>query len=279
MIAVLSAGFLGLGCSTMVNWAGKALDGSAFKEKQLAVYDNGAKRGELKVELWEARRKDDGAEGIIIRRSDLPGFELRGTMPDSDGRFELTSAVFLSSHYSGWNEFSLDLFSSAVFTPGSDGNGGLLRITGTVERVQIADGGIRLKSSRIGGNDALTNLRNRRERIIALTEWMARQIDVPSFANQGEFENYWKPRLLPEMTPKKRRPPEWNKDGGEWVKAGGVKWNRSYTKHIFPEELWILRDSGVLLRDWEESLPWLYLEYNWDSIITSFNGVNLIRKK
>jgi hypothetical protein len=277
-VTVLSAGLLGLGCSTVINSAGKALDGSAFTEKKRALYDNGAKRGERKVELWKVRRRGNGAEGVIIRGGDLPGFELRGTMPDSEGRFELTSAVFLSSHYSGWNEFSLDLSGSAVFTAGANG-GGLLLITGAVERVQITEGGIRLKSNRISGDEALTNLRGRRERILALTEWMGGQIDVPLFKGQEEFEDYWKPRLLPETAPLKQRPPEWNKDGAEWVKADGVRWNQSYTKIIFPEELRVLRDSGVLLRDWEESLPWIYLEYNWDSIITSFNGVNLIRKK
>jgi hypothetical protein len=282
VIAALGSLFLVVvsSCATLVNTAGEALDGSAFREKKLAVYDNGAKRKEQKIELREVLAKEDGGEGVVIRGGDLPGFALRGTMPDSNGRFELTSVDFLSSHYSGWNEFSLALLGSAVFVSG--GSGGDLRIALPVERVQITGGRIRLKSSRVSGTEALTSLRNRRERILALTEWMRlwqqEQSDAPPLASQKEFEAYWKPRLLPEMVSLKERPSEWGKDDPQWVKADGVTWNQTYTKLIFPEELWVLRDSGALLRDWEESLPWIYLEYNWDSILASFNEVNLIKK-
>jgi hypothetical protein len=265
------------GCTSLVNAAGETLDSGAFSSKPLAVYLSEAKRKERTIELREETNKADGAAGVLITSSDLPGFALRGSMPDSQGRFELTSVDFLSSHYSGWNEFSLDLLGRAEFAAGD--NGGVLRITENAERVQITKGRIRLKSSRITGSEALSNLRNRRERILALTDWMRGQDGVPLFTNQKEFGEFWKPRLLPEMVSKKTRPPEWQKENAEWAKADSVKWNQTYTALLFPEELRVIRDSGALLRDWEESLPWIYLEYNWDFILASFDEAYLVRKK
>jgi hypothetical protein len=65
------------------------------------------------------------------------------------------------------------------------------------------------------------------------------------------------------MVPAKKRPPAFAGEG-EWVSAGGTRWNAAYTRSAFPGELWELRDSGALLRDWEEALPWIRLLYYWD---------------
>jgi hypothetical protein len=39
---------------------------------------------------------------------------------------------------------------------------------------------------------------------------------------------------------------------------------------VFPEALRPLRDSGAMLRDWEEASAWIYLEYSWESLLESF---------
>jgi len=281
----------------MVQKGGEVLDGSAFAEKALSVYQSIGKTRESNIELKKLRLKS-GEEILEITNSEWPSFALRGSIPGLDGTFELRQAYILSSHHQGWNEFYLDLLGNASF-PVSGQIIGLFRINGEVERIQIFSGQIRLKSGRLTGNAALTPLRNRRERIIALTEWMQQHqqlllqlpleqetglSDESSFTSQKEFEDFWKGRLFPELVSKKKRPVGYTENTelrrAEFAnKADGIRWNRSYTEQFFPEELWEYRNSGALLRDWEEALPWIYMEYSWDYIISSFNETNLLKVK
>ena len=267
------------GCTSIIQKGGEFLEGSAFEEKTLVAYRTAGKDKETIVELRELKTKAM-TDVIEITSAAWPGLALRGIM--GNGSIQLTEARFLSSHVNGWNEFSLDLLGSVVFQ-NSGGAGGLLRITGEVERVQISSVKIRLKSRRLTGSEALTALRNRRERILAITGWMgeAPYDKKPYEALQGragmkQFEEYWKSRLFPELVSKNKRPLEYSSENANWNRVDSIKWNRNYTEYLLPEELWELRNSGALLRDWEEALPWIYMEYSWDRIINSFDGVTIV---
>jgi hypothetical protein len=266
--------FLLAGCTKIKKKGGEVLEGNAFAEKTTALYRSGS------IELKEIRGKD-GGDFIEITSSLRPGLALRGSVPGADGDFHLTEARFLSAHVSGWNEFSYTLLGSGNFlqTEGS----GVLRIDEGLERIQITSGKIRLKSRRLTGDAALIPLRNRRERILALTGWMEQRQESAGnpayFDSQEEFEEYWKSLLFPELVSAKERPEEYSAVNAEWNRADGVKWSLSYTKSVFPEALWEFRNSGALLRDWEEALPWIFMEYSWDAIIASFNNTALQRIK
>jgi subtilase family serine protease len=108
---------------------------------------------------------------------------------------------------------------------------------------------------------------------------MNSQTENAEFSSRNDFEDYWKPRLFPELVSNRKRPPEYTANTGGWVRADSVSWNSAYTEFLCPEELWELRNSGALLRDWEEALPWIYMEYSWDYIIKSLNGINLLKVK
>jgi len=270
-------------CSTIVQKGGEIIEGSAFSDEKLASYRSGGK--ENIIELRELKL-ENGKWATEISSSRWPGLTLIGNMGNGSGRFELYEARILSSHVQGWNEFTLDILGEAVFNNPKK-NGAVLYVTRSIEPVQISAGRIRLKSNYITGNSALTSLRNRRERILALTEWMT-ETTKGRAENNGEktvfpdlknFEKYWKPHLFPEMVSKSKRPPEYSKENAEWGRADSIKWNRTYTKNLFPGELWEYRNSGAMLRDWEEALPWIFTEYSWDYIIYSFNDTQLDRHK
>ena len=266
-----------ISCSSLVHKSGEALEGSGAGEKTIARYRPGAQGADTHIELRRLLLKN-GEEEVEIKSDDWPNLAIRGGRIADDGRFELREARFLSSHVQGWNEFSLELTGNAVFHA-SGGVVGVLYIKGDVERIQISSGKIRLKSDRLTGTAALNPLRNRRERIIALVEWMQETslADGKSFSGRKDFEKFWKPKLFPELVSKKKRPIEYTSANAGWNRADSIKWNTSYTEIIFPEELRELRDSGALLRDWEEALPWIYMEYSWNNIIDSLNGINLLR--
>jgi hypothetical protein len=181
----------------------------------------------------------------------------------------------------------MDIIGSAILQNPSQAVG-ILRITGEIERVDISSGKIRLKSGYITGAAALTALRNRRERITALTGWMNEWLhdsshdagqETPAFADIGEFEGYWKRMLFPELVSGKDRPEEYSIHNAEWKREDSVRWNLTYTGTVFPEGLWEYRNSGAMLRDWEEALPWVFMEYSWNMIIDSFNNTILQKVK
>jgi hypothetical protein len=261
------------GCVSLVDNAGRALDGSASSEKKLARYQT------AEMEVQEVRNKA-GERSIIITLEKFPQIKIRGSASDEQGIFYLTSLDYLGGNVHGWNEYRLIL--SGTGSLNMDEKTAILAIPHGIETVQITSGRIHRYDTRITGNDAIASLNNRRERILALVEWMAGQ-DAPSGAsvNAGvkDFEKYWKPLLLPETVSKSRQPPDWQHEGDSWVKAEDIRWNAGYTGRVFPEELWQVRNSGTLLRDWEEALPWIYLEYEWENIAGFLSAEIVLQRK
>ncbi|MFP3090204.1 hypothetical protein LQZ21_07735 [Treponema sp. TIM-1] len=278
VFAAIIAGLVVLcsGCSSLVNLGGRALDGSAFREKTLARYRGPAEEGLGQVEVREVRGKTGGSS-LIISSGAMPALVFRGSIPEA-GEFHLISLGFLASHTTGWNEFTRELSGRGVFRV--EGDQATLRLERPVDPLDISEGKIRQKDTRLIGEQALRALRNREERIAVLVQWMHSREAVPVFAGQKSFERYWKPILFPELVSRKKRPPAWSEAGAVWTRAEDIRWNTSYTGILFPEELRMVRNSGTLLRDWEEAAAWIYLEYEWDRMIALWGEeIQLIKVK
>jgi hypothetical protein len=271
-LAVLTAG-----CASLAEKAGGLLDGSARTEKVIRRYRSGA-RG---IEFQEVEYNGNRAAVILLDR--VPTVKLRCSFPDSRGLFYIESLEFLAGSISGWHEFSLAVsgHGTAVFQDESVS----LLAGGALEKLEITGGKIRLDARRLGGDEALGSLRNRHERIRALTEWMKDPDRVPlelqpglqASSSRESFEKHWKPLLLPEITGRKERPEAFTSHNGPWVRAEHISWNTGYTAALLPEELAEYRNSGALLRDWEETVEWIYLEYAWERIfqVLQADGINL----
>jgi hypothetical protein len=291
-LLVLHSALLLSGCASLTEKAGRALDGSAFAEEELALYrlawpegftdaegEEFDKEESGSVEVRRLLRKADGLEFLAISAGVLPTLRINGSPPEADGRFYLTSIDFLCSSLMGWNEFTLDISGSGIFLTsrgaGQEAGKAFLRLDIPVEAVGVSRGKIRRAETRLTGQEALSALRNRLERITTLTEWMRRQDadpPVPPFHNAAEFESWWLPLLLPELVSPGRRPSAWTEEGAVWQRAEDISWNTSYTSKVFPEDLWKVRDSGTLLRDWEEALDWIYLMYEWDELFYALSN-------
>jgi hypothetical protein len=261
---------------SLVEAAGRTLDGSAFAEKRLALYTAQKSGGApANMELLEVENRA-GEQSLLISLKDYPALKIRGTAPGPGGGFYLISLHYLGGSVSGWNEFTLELSGFGNFSR-SEG-GAVLSIPERPEPVRISSGKIRRFDSLLSGEEALAGLRNREERIRSLCEWMRGRPDAPAGLDRDKFEDYWKPVLFPELVPKKRRPAEYqDADGGVW--AEDIRWNRAYTEKVFSEALRPVRDSGTLLRDWEEALEWIYFEYNWESFFETLSGKILMQRK
>ncbi|MDR0657164.1 MAG: hypothetical protein LBG22_12695 [Treponema sp.] len=260
-------------CITAAEKAGQIIDGSFFEEKTLRRWQGsfrmeaiGGARG--KIEILEKQDRE-GKPFLVLSLEDFPWMEIRCSAPLEDGSFYPVRYHYLGGNSSGWNEYELELSGLAHFRSSPPS----LRFLSPPEPVQISGGRIRLRDSTFTGAEALTRLRNRRERIIALAEWMRSYCRNRMFRTEEYFSAYWQPILLPETVSKKKRPAEWKKEGAEWNRGEGINWNKTYTAFLLQteensrnSELEALRNSGALLRDWEEALQWIYTEYAWEKI-------------
>ena len=264
-------------CTSMVEKTGRALDGSAAEVKRVAMYRGAKKDGAAAgMELWEVQNKA-GNRYIIILLSDYPSIKFRCSFPNDNGEFYFTSLDYLAGNYHGWNEYRMDLFGTGSLK--LTDNTAILSVPEKIEMVQISSGRIRRYDNRITGTEALARLRDRRERISALAEWMGQLEDAPKALDRDAFEKHWKPVLFPELAPKKKQPKDWKQEGDLWVRADDVRWNTSYTTRFFPELLWEVRNTGTMLRDWEEALPWIYVEYEWERILELLAQEIVLQKK
>ena len=234
------------------------MDGSALAEKRTALYRAPG------MELVYTKNKSNETF-IIISITKYSMLKFRAAAAGDDGNFNLSSLEYLAGSTHGWNEYTLEIIGEGNF----DSENGILDIA-EIETVQITKGRVHRYDTRITGNDALTALRNRRERIQAISGWMTSQ-EAPDFAGIDEFTAFWEPVFFPEITPAKKRPKDWIQEGDKRQKAEDIPWNLGYTERVFPEELWPLRNSGTMLRDWEEALAWIYMEYEWENILDIFS--------
>ncbi|MDR1147143.1 MAG: hypothetical protein LBK66_00770 [Spirochaetaceae bacterium] len=255
--------------------AGRFLDGTAFPGKAVKTYKNSAG---LTFSIFSPK---DGERYGILALSAAPYIQFYCTEPDEAGLFFITRLHFLFSNLDGWMEGDMDVSGTGVSGTGSLAGTGNFSINGELTIGNITRGSIKRRDRHLSGEQALTELRNRSERIAALTGWMKEQTTPRNepgiLVPLKHFENYWQPILLPETVKAKLRPIGFNAlnsagSNAQYTYGQDIKWNSTYTQELLPEQLRSLRDSGSLLRDWEEAAAWFYIYYNWDTIIKMLNG-------
>jgi hypothetical protein len=262
--------FLCTGCVSLVEKAGQAIDGSAFAEKKLAVYRD------QDMELWEMRNKT-GESSFIIKLDKFPTIKLRCSAVNELGEFNMVSLDYLGGSAQGWNEFRLDIAGEGKLI--LDGTTAAISVQHEIETIQISFARIKRYDTRLSGNEALTGLRNRHERVKSIAEWMNSRENSPKGIDVKNFEKYWKPVLFPETVLKKKRPPDWQQENDQWNRADSINWNKTYTERLLPEDLREIRNSGTMLRDWEEALDWIYNEYEWGRIQEMLSQETILQKK
>jgi len=250
------------GCVLLMEKTGQVIDGSAFAEKEVALYRTEKDGGAQDMALSVAENKS-GEQSIIINIEKFPMMKLRASYPGEAGDFYLLSLEYLGGNIHGWNEYTLEMAGAGSLALTE--TAAVLSMSTEIEPVQITAGRIHRYDTRITGGEAVTSLRNRRERIAAVAEWMS-SLDAPQGKTVRSFEKYWKPVLFPETVSGKKRPSDWKREDDQFQRAEDIRWNKSYTERVFPQELKEVRNSGTLLKDWEEALSWIYMEYEWKNI-------------
>ncbi|MDR2194539.1 MAG: hypothetical protein LBP19_08775 [Treponema sp.] len=257
----------------LVEKAGHVADGSTFVEKTIVRY-----RGNV-IEVCEIRFKNHDKQidqGLLITLEEFPFLQFRTTAPDQDGLFFFTSLHYIGGTYSGWNEWSQELVGSGSFR--ISGNVAYMNISSLIETGTFISAKILHNGSKHTGEEAIVSIRARAGRITALIEWMYAFSSNQRFSDIKTFKAYWKPIFFPELVNAEQRPSDYIDTDVEWVQVEDIKWNTAYTREIFPEELRPVRDSGALLRDFEEASAWLYCVYEWQNIKAVLKENNLVKR-
>ena len=262
------------GCTALTEKTGQILEGNALRETVTERYETADKS----ILLERIRYKNNSEEWRLSLKAwpTLKFFFIEDENPET---FILVSYSFLSPGISDWNEFVYDMTGEAPITRNE--NTIAIRVF-SIEPIGINNGRLRQGEKRISGSEALNILRNRRDRIIALTDWMHdyyEKINSETLSGQKAFERYWKPVLFPEMVLSKRRPQGWLLADDPEIRSENINWNTGYTGRVFPEELHEVRNTGTLFRDWEEALSWIYLEYEWENITVLLSQDIILYKK
>ncbi|MDR0708822.1 MAG: hypothetical protein LBF77_02010 [Spirochaetaceae bacterium] len=272
--AAFSSLFLSSACSTLMEQTGRLLDGSAFAETTDAVYENKDAGFSGQGVTVSRKRTEGNGEYLLIEFAAFPTLGIRTTTPDMNHRVVLESLEYFGPNLNGRNVFSRELSGEGRFK--DEWYTVFLTVPQTPEILDISGGMIARNGARITGSEALAALRNRSERIDALVSWMAFRLEendpLRVFEDEGVFKEFWEPILFPETVAAKKRPPGWAAaaEGGRWQRGEDIAWSVDYTEMLFADEeaenLRPVRNSGTLLRDWEEALPWIFLQFEWDEI-------------
>jgi hypothetical protein len=246
--------------------AGHIVNGTAFDEKKVKTYKTG---NNITFRVFSTKK---GEKQSVFTLKAIPSLKFYGAAPDENGDFYISRVHFMFSNIYGWQEGDID-----VSAAGNIVENGLSSASFSVKTLivfgEITRGGIKNRDRRIYGELALTELRDRRERIEAVVSWM-RMLQPESLPSdtlrpQKYFENYWQSILFPETVRAAFRPQRYTAlEAGakNHVYGEGIKWNAAYTRELLPEQLRPLRDNGSLFRDWEESAAWFYVWYYRDAI-------------
>ena len=278
-IILISLIILLTGCLSLMEEAGRVIDGTVFKEKTITAFRSGLQddsQNEIEIAVMENRENE---KSIIISIKNYPMLKLRGSYPDISGFFQFTSLEYLAGSTHGWNEFSLQVLGTGRVFLGDIKTQQLasLELIGEIEFASIESARIHRYDTRIKGDEALISLRARYDRITSLSEWML-SLNRQKDQVVKDFEKSWKPFLFPEIVTRNNRPENWRDEGDVFFSAEDINWNTSYTERVFPEELVSVRNFGTLLRDWEEALSWIYMFYEWDNIISILSNQSILTK-
>jgi hypothetical protein len=256
------------GCASIVEKTGQLLDGTVFLERTVAVHRSSGVNGrgiEVREMLVRENRAAPWERCLFITPEGFPALQIRTSLPGEDGTFSLASLDYLGGNEHGWNRFEMGLLGSGRFVQDSLGTMSRVWLHAGFVPLEISSARIRRYDDRIVGDEALRYISNRHERILAMVEWM-KERTAPSGMRLAEFEAYWKPILFPEIVRSGSRPAGWTQAGDTMVRAENISWNAGYTERTFPELLWNVRNSGTMLRDWEEAMEWIHINYEWEAL-------------
>lgn len=222
----------------------------------------------------------------------LPGMSFSGTFEDDT--FYITQVRIFSNWANGWTEGYYQA-SGKYFIDYSDAGFTLMEMD-PIEIWDIETGEIRYGGNYYRKDDGLQKVRNRVERIKEYVK-VIKDAGGPEYIggiknanllSDYTLKEFFYPKLFPEVVGFNRA----YKDGtllkayyhidytNQKVEGSNIYWRDDYTRAVFPEHLWELRNSGTIYRDFEEA-PNIFISfYNLNGFIENkLNHIKIVEIK
>jgi hypothetical protein len=189
--------------------------------------------------------------------------------------FHMDYLEWFSNWHNGWTEARFGMLGSLVVRPRGDSWN--LEVQEFPEITGVLEGEIRYKESRYYGDRSRDMVSRRWTRIEAAAPFIEDSLDMESyhFAHKKrdyyseDFQRDLESLLFPELYgygDKFPKPDSCKDPEKRYVREEGVTWDGCYSTAYLPEELIPVRDSGTLLRDYEETAGFFTLAVTWQSL-------------
>ncbi len=212
----------------------------------------------------------------------IPGIIIKGQIveQENDKVFLISDARLFGNWNNGWSEGFYEATGKYILTSSVDGTGYYLKEVDPFELWDIKYGEIRYFDNYYRNDDGLWKVKNRVDRLKELTRVLKQDFVLePIYGNiekksslSSAFKKDIFKLVFPELNDFKKLeergelPKSYYESPFEieYLSACNILWRTDYTKSVFPDQLWSLRDSGTLFRDAQEAPELFFSLYNLD---------------
>jgi hypothetical protein len=215
----------------------------------------------------------------------LPGATFHGdvTVKENIYIFYITTVRFFANWPNGWTEGIYEASGTYTFErqEANRQEGYLLTVEDPFTLWNIKSGALRYFDTYFRGDDGLSRVKNRIDRIEETTRFLKDEMKRRIWYSSKEYSERIAPLLFPEAKRKFAR-----QNGlfqscreeccKEMVPGAGIRWCTGYSEKLLPENLIPLRNSGTMWRDWEEAGKLWYTISNLEYVLhTLFDKARL----
>lgn len=244
----------------------------------------------------EVEKNESGKHILSLNSPVIPGITINGQVSIEAGEivYYITDVRLFSNWENGWTEGFYEASGKYVIEKKSNSNYKFKEVD-KFELWDIVSGEIRYHDSFFRADDGMWKVKNRVDRLKEVTRILHKDFNLaPVYGSNtkattisGKFEDSVYLLLFPELykfeklEQKNSLPKTFygNTFEKETVKGNGIKWRVDYTKSVFPEQLWELRDTGTMYRDAQEAPNILLSLYNLDGFINDILLKEIIVKE
>jgi hypothetical protein len=235
-----------------------------------------------------------GACLFKIEGDELEGAAIEGQARPDGGAWKLgvEDLKWFGNWTEGWTEAAFSMEGELSLEP--DGGAWKLVVLAEPKIEEPTSASMRLYGDYFEGDKALALFRHRWDRIQAVNEALKAKFTDAWFdyseprkvtyawdifgRTHASFQKSVKAFLFPELYGYPRGSSKGQ--GKDLVFAESIEWDSAYTKATFPERLWEVRDSGTMLRDFEECVGLWRLDFCWEELwMSRAQSVDLVKLK
>lgn len=224
-----------------------------------------------------------GLYKLSINSPLIPGMTINGQVSREEGQFiyYVTDVRLFSNWNNGWTEGFYE--ASGKYLIKKEALGYKFVELDSFELWDIIRGEIRYHDTYYRKDDGMWKVKNRVDRLKEVSRVLHKDFNLEPIYGSidrenslgGKFSEAVYPILFPELNKfealerENKLPKEYYLYNSEttFIQGSGINWRDDYTKSVFPEQLWELRNTGTMFRDVQEAPNIFFSLYNLEGFI------------